>query len=268
MTKAKVKALVISGYGINCEKELGLACQLAGADPTIAHARRFLSEEISLDNFQLLLFPGGFSFGDELGAAKVFANKMTYCSALTAFSLKQRLKKFVGDGNAILGICNGFQLLVKLGLLPGSDGNESKQTASLAVNDHGRFENRWVEHQAPSTHCPYTKGLSHLYLPIRHGEGKFIASTPILQSLIQNKQIVLKYAHNPNGSLENIAGVCDPTGRILGMMAHPEAALFFIHHPQWMRIKEQLKRTQQPLPIYDDGFVLFKNIVGHLENHL
>lgn len=275
---SRIKALVISGYGINCEKELAFACQLAGAETSVIHTRQFLEEDFPLNKFQFILFPGGFSFGDELGAAKALANKMT-SSRFSSGDLKMRLQDFVQKGNCILGICNGFQLLVKLGLIPGSDATGSiSQSVSLAANDTGCFGNRWVNHRVNSSLSVFTKGLDQLFLPIRHGEGRFVVKNDtILKKLASTNQIVMQYADregkvgtsfpsNPNGSQESIGGICDSTGRILGMMAHPEAAVFFTQLPDWTRIKERLSRDNQEVPPYASGLLLFKNAVNYLEN--
>lgn len=243
-----VNALVISGYGINCERELAWACEMAGAKVQTLHAGHLLSGRIQLEAFELLLFPGGFSFGDELGAAKAFANR------LIGSGVTQRLQDFVQEGGCILGICNGFQLLVKLGLLPGWDGGI--QYVSLARNRHGRFDNRWVEHVCPPSRCLFTSGLTSLSLPIRHAEGRLVVQNgEVLERLMEQQQIALRYAAgcNPNGSLDDIAGICDSTGRILGMMAHPEAALLSLHQPRWSR--EEL----------GPGCAIFKNVIHHLE---
>ena len=252
----EIKALVITGYGINCEKEMALACELAGAKATIAHAYMLLNDEIDLNDYQLLCFPGGFAFGDELGAGKVLANRLQ--------SLIQSLKDFVDDGKCILGICNGFQLLVKLGLLPGQT---TKQSISLTYNDHARFDDRWVGHKVDSAKCIFTQGLQNLHLPIRHGEGKFVFENDNLATeLTGAHQIVFRYApNNPNGSHDDIAGICDPTGRILGMMAHPEAALYFTNHPDWIRRKEEAKRAKSSLPQHGEGYAIFKNAVDYLK---
>ncbi len=238
-----VKALVITGCGINCDREIGAACRAAGAEVEFVHTNKLLSETLSWEDAQLLVFPGGFSFGDELGAAKVFANRLQH--------LSEKLQQFVDNGNCILGICNGFQLLVKLGLLPGPN----KQTASLACNDTGRFECRWVHHKVLPSHCIFTQGEKSLYLPIRHGEGKFVSEET--ESLFQNRQVVMQYEHNPNGSMDSIAAICDPTGRILGMMAHPEAALYFTNDPRSTRMKQTSK--------FGSGFPIFKNAVTYLK---
>lgn len=259
----KVNALVISGYGINCERELAFACELAGAHAEIMHARQLLMGQVAWNKYRCLLFPGGFSFGDDLGAGKAFANRLSFSQR----NLLKDLSTFVQDGNCILGICNGFQLLVKLGLLPGFP---LAQKVSLASNDLGRFENRWVDHQIIPSPCIFTQGIESLYLPIRHGEGKFVVQdSGVLEQLKQERRIVLRYSpDNPNGSIDSVGGVCDATGRILGMMAHPEAATLASQHPQWLRQKEYDKRkgTQHasgPGP----GLAIFKNLVHYLENN-
>jgi len=263
-----VKALVITGYGINCEKEMALACRLAGATSTIEHAKKLLKQEIDLDAYDLLAFPGGFSFGDELGAGKAFANRLSY----TSLNMKERLEQFIERGKAIIGICNGFQLLVKLGLLPG---NGAKQTLSLAHNDSCQFEARWTHHRILPSPCIFTRKLEQLYLPVRHAEGKLIANNQsVITSLFNTNQVVMQYADstgtpstayplNPNGSADSIAGICDPTGRVFGLMPHPEAALYFTNQPNWLREKT----TNKTSPIYGEGFHLFHNAINYLRGN-
>ncbi len=222
------KALVLTGYGINCERETALACRLAGADTHLLHVRHLMTMSVDLGDYDLICFPGGFSFGDELGAAKAFANRLQHGES----GIKEHLLAFVGRGGLILGICNGFQLLVKLGLLPGGD----KQRASLTHNVSGKFDNRWCHHRVVESHCVFTQGIESLYLPIRHGEGRLVlAPGEEAAALLDNGLAPLQYVDNPNGSVADIAALCDPTGRIFGMMAHPEAALFPHNHPQWHR---------------------------------
>jgi phosphoribosylformylglycinamidine synthase len=260
----RIRALVLSGYGINCEAEMAQGAALAGADVRTVHAKTWLLGQIDLFDFDFLLFPGGFSFGDELGAAKAFANRI-------AFSQKsEELYRFIERGHCILGVCNGFQLLVKLGILPGF---EKRPEAALIRNEKGRFESRWVHHKVLPSRCIFTRNLQKIDLPIRHGEGNFI--TPKPKRLWSEGQIVLQYAapdgqaaqhypDNPNGSIDAIAGICDPTGRVLGMMAHPEAALFFTQTPDWVRRKEEMKRKKIPLPMEGPGLRLFQNVVAYL----
>jgi len=237
---------------------------LAGADVVIAHAKAWLLGEIHLSDFHLLLFPGGFSFGDELGAGKAFANRI-------AFSKRSEdLAQFIENGRCILGVCNGFQLLVKLGILPGM---KKIPEAALIRNRTGRFESRWVHQKVVPSRCVFTNGLTDLYLPVRHGEGNFVM--PEVEKLLADGLIAMHYTtpsgipsqefpHNPNGSQLAISGISDPTGRVLGMMPHPEAALFFTQLPDWIRQKEEKKRTGQPIPTYGPGLSLFKNAIDYL----
>ncbi len=260
----KIKALVLSGYGINCENEMAKGVSLAGADVEIVHAKEWLLGRISLFEFDFLLFPGGFSFGDELGAAKAFANRV-------AFSARQDdLLKFIDQGKCILGVCNGFQILVKLGILPGF--KPFAEAASIR-NEKGVFESRWVGQKAVPSRSIFTAGLKDFSLPVRHGEGNFIAADALglwsegrvaLQYAGLDGKTAEKYPENPNGSCGAIAGICDGTGRVLGMMPHPEAALFFTQMPDWARTKERLKRENQPLPVYGPGLQIFKNAVEYL----
>lgn len=256
-----VKALIVTGLGINCEKEMAEACEEAGAKADIIHTQNLLSQKVDMNSYHFLCLPGGFSFGDELGAAKVFANRIKQGPLIS------ELKEFVRQGKCILGICNGFQLLVKLGLLPG---NVEGQLVSLTCNANGHFDNRWAKHTVSSRTSVFTSGLKTLSLPIRHGEGKFTVANPrVLEELKKNGQIVFRYEGlNPNGSTENIAGISDSTGRILGMMAHPEAAFYFTNDPQWIRKKEVLKRQGSPLPKYGDGYPIFKNVIDYLKESL
>lgn len=262
MTKG-ITAAVLTGHGINCERELALGCRLAGAEVTFVHVQELLQGKFPWDKVQLLLLPGGFSFGDELGAAKALASRLLYHS----LKIKERLQQFVNEGGAILGICNGFQLLVKMGLLPQNP--DGKQLASLACNDAGKFVCRWVQHTVCPSPCIFTQGLETLYLPIRHGEGKFVCDEALLKSLQEKGQVVLQYSEreNPNGSLASIAAVCDSTGRICGMMAHPEAALFFTHYPDWTRRKERAKREGKPIPSFGEGLYMLQNGIQTLRKY-
>jgi phosphoribosylformylglycinamidine synthase subunit PurQ / glutaminase len=178
-----VRALVLSGYGINCEREMAEGALLAGAEVAIIHAKAWLSGKVDLSDFDFLLFPGGFSFGDELGAAKAFANRI-------AFSKRSEdLFRFIARGKCILGVCNGFQLLVKLGVLPGFN---KKGEAALIRNGNGKFESRWVHQKVVSSRCIFTSNLKNLFLPVRHGEGNFIMADP--QRLWSENRVVLQYA--------------------------------------------------------------------------
>ncbi|MCB1149624.1 MAG: phosphoribosylformylglycinamidine synthase subunit PurQ [Chlamydiia bacterium] len=248
----KPKALILTGYGINCEKETALACKKAGADATIVHAHYLLEGKVPLDAFGLICFPGGFSFGDELGAGKALASRL--------FALREALDAFIRRGGCILGICNGFQLLVKLGMLPGGD----RQLATLASNSSERFENRWVRH-IYSGSSPFLEGITSLDLPVRHGEGRLhlaphcdlAAASALLYYADAHGKATESYPDNPNGSPRGVAGMTDSTGRILGMMAHPEAALYMMNRPDWTRL-------DKPAQEAGDGLKIFKNAVNYL----
>jgi len=267
MRKPKApKALVLSGYGINCENEMAKGAALAGADVKIIPAKEWLLGNLNLLDFDFLLFPGGFSFGDELGAAKAFANRVAFSGR------REDLFKFIDQGKCILGVCNGFQILVKLGVLPGF---KSGPEAALIRNTKGMFESRWIGQKAIPSRCIFTAGLKEFHLPVRHGEGNFIALEPqklwnegrvALQYAGQEGQAATGYPENPNGSCDAISGICDGTGRVLGMMPHPESALFFTQEPGWVRKKEELKRQKEPIPIYGPGLQIFKNAVEYLRH--
>ena len=269
----KVKALVISGNGTNCEMETAHACRLGGADEVdIVHIYKLLSGEKKLEEYHFLNLPGGFLDGDDLGSAKANAARLRYAGTPRGESLFEQICTFISDGKLILGICNGFQLLVKLGLIPRFEG-VGNQEATLTFNDSGRFEDRWVHlivnEQSP---CVFTKGLEKLYLPVRHGEGKFVpGNNEILQKLKDRKLAVVRYSDenchnpaqeyplNPNGSVDSIAGICDESGRVFGMMPHAEAYLHYTNHPRW---------TRETLPEEGQGLALFRNAVAYLKTNL
>jgi len=271
----KVKALVITGYGTNCEMEMAHACKLGGAEQVdIAHMAELLNGEYSLDNYHFLNLPGGFLDGDDLGAGQAGAHRMKY-SVIKGTNERffEQILRFIKHGKLILGVCNGFQLLVKMGLLPGFDKNYDQRIVSLTYNDSGKFEDRWVElcvnEKSP---CGLTKNLSGLYYPIRHGEGKFVSKDDQTLARIQDENLVAlqyaspetgrptqEYPHNPNGSPAAIAGICDPTGRIFGLMPHPEAFLHRTNHPRW---------TREELPEEGQGVALFRNGIEFIRENL
>lgn len=230
---------VLTGYGINCDREMAFAFAQAGGQAERVHVADFIHGERKLADYDVLAVPGGFVFGDDLGSGRVLAVKLRG-------HLGRQLLDFIADGKLIIGICNGFQVLVNLGLLPGL-GKPFETQAALTFNTSGRFEDRWVEllvnQQSP---CVFTKGLKRLYLPVRHGEGRFVVGDDtMLKKLQQGNQIVaqyadetgetMKYPENPNGSQQAIAGICDTSGRVFGLMPHPEAAVDRTNHPRWTR---------------------------------
>jgi len=273
----KVKVCVLRTAGTNCDKETAFAFTKAGADPELVHINDLVSGESSFSDYKILALPGGFSYGDDIASGKVFANELK-CK------LTEQLKKFISDGKLIIGICNGFQILVKSGLLPG--GRDFTQETSLIINDSGKFEDRWVylslrgaiatkqsqkrDRFAPAglamTRCVWTKNLPEIiYLPVAHGEGKFIVKdNSVLKRLKANGQVVFRYCDskgksagypdNPNGSLDDIAGITDETGRILGLMPHPERHIEIHQHPGWFNLENKKQ---------GDGLNIFKNGVEY-----
>ena len=263
----KTKAIVITGNGTNCETEAAHACSLGGFDEVrIAHISELLAGDVRLEEFHFLNLTGGFLDGDDLGSAKAQANRLKFAKVDELEEhLIDQLLRFVKDGKPILGVCNGFQLMVKMGLLPAFDGNYLRQEATLTFNDCGRFQDRWVYLKTnPDSPSIFTRGIEKgVYFPIRHGEGKFVASSPTVLKMLEERNLaVLKYSVpdyssstmefplNPNGSENAIAGICDETGRLMGLMPHPEAFTHFTNHPRW---------TREDLAEDGEGLILFKN---------
>lgn len=229
MKRNKIKVIILTGDGINCESETALAFNELGVHADVIHIADLISEPQVLEEAQILVLPGGFSFGDEIGSGQILALKLKYL-------LGDQLKKFVEAQKLIIGICNGFQVLVRLGFLPKPF---TKREMTLTHNRQGHFINKWVELHVPSSNCIWTNNLKEemISLPIRHGEGKIVFSGDeykqkmIFNNLQESGQLALYYMDDVNGSYEKIAGVCDPTGRIFGLMPHPEAAISFWHNP-------------------------------------
>jgi phosphoribosylformylglycinamidine synthase subunit PurQ / glutaminase len=270
------RAIVITGNGTNCEMEAAHACRLGGFDETvIAHIAEILSGEISLDDFHFLNLTGGFLDGDDLGSAKAQANRLKNAAVSGSDEkLVDQFTRFIAGGKLILGVCNGFQLMVKMGMLPGLDGEYLHQTVTLTHNDCGRFQDRWtylkVDPLSPSI---FTRGIDRgIYLPVRHGEGKFLCDTDAtLARIAAGHLAVLQYSDagyaqatmefpaNPNGSTDSIAALCDPTGRLMGLMPHPEAFVHYTQHPRW---------TREDLPEEGDGLILYKNAAEYVRKNL
>ena len=247
---ASVKTLVITGHGTNCEVESAHAARLAGSDETsVAFFTDLIADRVRLTDFNFLVFPGGFLDGDDLGASQAAALRWRFAKTASGQSLLDHLQSFFDSGGIILGICNGFQLLVKLGLLPALNGQYHQRQVSLDHNESARFEDRWCRLTVnPDSPCVFTQGLDNLYLPVRHGEGRLVTQDDaLLADLQQQNLIALQYAHpdtnqptqeypyNPNGSPLAIAGLTDPSGRILGLMPHPEGYIHPTNHPTWTR---------------------------------
>lgn len=247
---ARVQAIVITGYGTNCEQESAHAVRQAGADEAkIAYFSDLVAGRVQLTDFNYLIFPGGFLDGDDLGAAQAAALRWRYAKTASGHPILDQLQAFFQAGGVILGICNGFQLLVKLGLLPAVGSAYFERQVSLSHNDSARYEDRWITLKAdPASPCVFTKGLGVLHAPVRHGEGKItLGRDSLIEDLNAARLIPLRYVdpgtleptqeypYNPNGSPFAIAGLTDPTGRILGLMPHPEAFNHPTNHPDWTR---------------------------------
>jgi phosphoribosylformylglycinamidine synthase I len=248
---AKVRVLVLRAPGTNCDVETAFAFEQAGATVSSAHVNELVRRDKRIADYQIVVIPGGFTYGDDISAGKILANELK-------LKLGDDIKKFVGNGGLILGICNGFQVMAKAGILPQPD--DASQKLTLANNDSNHFECRWVylsvNQKSP---CVFTQGIDAMYLPVAHGEGKVVADAGTLSRL----NVVLRYAdkegniradypYNPNGSADSIAGICDSSGRIFALMPHPERFLRGTQHPRWFR---EAKRE------WGDGFGIFQNAV-------
>ncbi len=230
--------------------ETAEALRQAGAEPQVLHINQFLTGSVSFEPFQLLVIPGGFSYGDDVAAGKILANELR-------FKLRDALDRFVEGPRRVVGICNGFQVLVKTGYLPGTP--ERSQTVTLAHNDSGQFQCHWVKLSRENSACKWLNATDEEWeLPMAHGEGKFVTQdAKTLQELEKNRQVVWRYSGtNPNGSVHAIAGICNKKGNVVGLMPHPERHLFRTQHPEWTRSKAKGK-----IPV---GLQFFKAVVGGL----
>ena len=259
---------VLSGFGINCETETMAVFDMVGASSERVHVNRLVNGELSLSNYDIMAIPGGFSFGDHLGSGRLMGNRLR-------FGLRSQVREFVKAGKPVIGICNGFQVLVKMGLLPGDEDVSLIQTASLALNDSGHYEDRWVTLEIDqNSPCIWTKGIKRMRVPVRHGEGKFVTDNrPLMDEWEDKGQIavryvdpdseypslsrnVLPYPTSPNQSWRNIAGVCDPSGLVFGLMPHPEA-----NHSTWLGAtwtREDVNHGE------GEGMALFRNAVNYV----
>lgn len=275
-----VKALVLTGYGLNCDYETGFSLRMAGADPERIHINDLIEcgekgARVGLDNYHILVLGGGFSWADDHGAGVIMAARLRS-------NIGEEIEEFIRKGRLIIGICNGFQALVNLGLLPGFDGDYRSRRIALTYNDSGNFVDTWVRLKIKEdTVCVFTKGISSIELPVRHGEGKFYAEKGIIDRLIKKNQVVIQYADkegnpaegrwpfDPNGSLYDIAGICDSTGRIFGLMPHPEAYNHYTNHPDWALKREELARMGKGIEGEEgEGIAIFRNAVEYVRENL
>ncbi len=234
---SKVKVLMLRAPGTNRDVDTQIAFEAVGAEVASALVPELLRKEKRLADYNILMIPGGFTYGDDISAGRIMANEIK-------LRLGEDIKRFVADGRLVMGICNGFQVLVKTGILPGIAG-QNAQPVTLTNNDSGRFECRWVYLKVnEKSPCVFTKGISYIYVPIAHGEGKLVAESGMAEKLNIALQYVDEkgktgagYPYNPNGSVNDIAGICDASGRIFGMMPHPEDFIRWTQHPRWTREK-------------------------------
>lgn len=257
---ASVRVMILRTAGTNCDVETAFAFDQAGGVSELIHVNKLIAQPQMLDDFQILAIPGGFSYGDDISAGRIFAVGLRR-------DLGDVLGQFVQKDKLVIGICNGFQVLVKAGLLPDVQLTGTyEQTVTLTDNDSGRFEDRWVHLRSFSTRCVFIDSGAMIYLPIAHGEGKFVPrDDTVIERLKSNDQIVFRYVDssgrpgpypaNPNGSIDDIAGICDPSGRILGMMPHPERHIHKTQHPHWTRLTDRGGNG--------DGCTLFANAIRH-----
>jgi phosphoribosylformylglycinamidine synthase len=263
-----VKAIVLRAAGINCDLETQHAFELAGAQADRVHINRMIEDKSLLEQYQIMVIPGGFSYGDDVAAGKILANQIKH-------HLYEQVRKFVDNGKLVLGICNGFQVLVKAGILPffaeasqGKPGNDI-EGVTITYNDSNKFEDRWVYLAPQAGKCVFIEPGRQIYLPIAHGEGKFVTKDQqLLEKLQTDGLVAFKYVDengnegdypiNPNGSIGSIAGLTDSTGRILGLMPHPERHIRFTQHPRWTRLAS----------CEADGMTIFTNAVKYVKANL
>lgn len=264
----KPNVLVLTGYGINCDEETQFAFKKAGANAELVHINDIIDGHKKLRDYQILAFPGGFSYGDDTGAGNALANRVRN-------HLWDDVKAFVENDHLTIGICNGFQVMANLGLLPAVNGNYGNRQVALVNNDFPRYSDRWVDLEFQGN-SPWVKGIGRLRMPIAHGEGKFYAEQEVLNEINKRGLVAAKYVSgsfcagsrlsaNPNGSLDDIAGVTDESGKLLGMMPHPERAIDFTQLPDWTSLKEVYKRNDVKIPEEGDGLQIFRNGVNYFK---
>lgn len=268
MIPIKPRVLVLTGYGINCEEEIGYGFQAAGGKVDIVHINDLIDGLKKLADYQILAIPGGFSFGDDTGAGNAYANRLKN-------HLQDDLYDFIQNDKLVLGLCNGCQILANMGFIPALDGSYRTIEAAFRYNIRARYEDRWVTLKNRSKKCVFTKNIDILRVPIGHGEGNFYATESTVLALKENDQIVFQFVkpdgsaanqefpHNPNGSILDIAAICDPSGRVMGMMPHPDRHLYFINGDLWTILKEKYLRDSKEMPEEGEGMQIFRNAIEY-----
>jgi len=257
------KALVIAGYGLNCEEETAHAFNHVGFDADIMHINDLIENPKALDAYQALSVPGGFSYGDDTGSGNAFAQKMR-------LTLGDALKEFIERDTLTIGICNGCQVVVNLGLVPAINNEYGTRQVAVTHNASARYQCRWIDMKVEKTNSPWLQNIDALHVPVAHGEGRFMMEDETLKTLKDNNQIALRYSKdgnnangefpfNPNGSTDDIAGLTDESGRVLVLMPHPERGMFSWQRDDYASLKDKAHRDRQALADNSDGIKLFEN---------
>ncbi|MBI1274647.1 phosphoribosylformylglycinamidine synthase subunit PurQ [bacterium] len=262
------KAIVLSGYGLNCEDESEFALKHNGAEVTIKHINDLIENPKALDEFQIMLIPGGFSFGDDTGSGNAYAHKLRN-------HLLEAVLGFVARDTLTIGICNGCQILARLGLVPGYEEAEKGKKIAVLHNSSNRYQCRWVDVAVSGSTSPWLRGIQRMHIPVAHGEGNMVMTPETLAFMNDNKLVGLRYINsdgtpangafpaNPNGATEDIAAVTDVTGRVIAMMPHPERGMFFTQRDDWTKLKRQYHDAGKKLPVESDGMAIFRNAVSY-----
>lgn len=269
MSNANAKVIVLSGYGLNSEEELLHGFRHVGLDGVIRHINDLIENPKELDQFQILAVPGGFSYGDDTGSGNAFAQKMK-------LSLWDSIKKFVERDTLTIGICNGCQIVTNLGLTPPANQNLGERLVAVTYNMTARYQCRWIDLKIAENSSPWLNGIDSMHIPVAHGEGRFMMEQSVLNSLKSGKQIALQYVkgnapangefpYNPNGSMDDIAGLTDPTGRILTIMPHPERGMYTWQRDDFHELKDKAQREGKVLPEEADGMKLFRNAANYFK---
>ncbi len=262
------QVLVLAGYGLNCEEETLHAFEYNGLKGSIRHINDLIEDPKELENTQVLAIPGGFSYGDDTGSGNAFAQKMR-------LALMDELLRFVERDTLTLGICNGCQILTNLGLTPPTGVKYGTRQTAVTYNESARYQCRWINLKITSN-SPWLNNVESMHIPVAHGEGRFMMEDSTLKTLQDNNQIAAIYTkdgasangefpHNPNGSIADIAGITDPSGRVLALMPHPERGMFTWQRDDYMEIKDQAQRDSKIVSETADGMALFQNAATYFE---
>ena len=262
-------ALIVAGYGLNCEEETAFAFEQVGFQSSIVHVNDLIENPAILQSVQVLSVPGGFSYGDDTGSGNAFAQKMR-------LTLNDALTEFVSRDTLTIGICNGCQVVVNLGLVPTCGNDYGVRDVAVTHNSSARYQCRWIDLVVENTSSPWLKNIDSLHIPVAHGEGRFMMDDEALKTLQDNNQIALRYAknsqsakgefpYNPNGSTDDIAGITDETGRVLVLMPHPERGMFTWQRDDYATLKDMARREGKVLPDEADGLALFHNAADYFD---